>query len=218
MYHVRVLFDDLKGVVFMEYVVLYLLVNIAVGVAACFYGKKLFYLMLGALVFLGVLNIGLSSTDGSSVSFVVAVVLGVVAALLSKFVYKAGVFLVGAVSGAALGFVIGILLPQEASAYLGVVIALGALLVGLAALRWCDLFVRLGTAYAGSTFVVSNVLAAVLAFGSLGALAVPGDAMATSTALSDYIGGEFSAAHGTSILIGTVVLTIVGALVQKRQD
>ena len=35
----------------MEYVVLYLLVNIAVGVAACFYGKKLFYLMLGALVF-----------------------------------------------------------------------------------------------------------------------------------------------------------------------
>lgn len=202
----------------MEFVILYLLVNIAVGALACFAGKRLFYIMLGALVFLGVLNIGLSSTDGSAASIVIAVVLGIVAALLSKYVYKAGVFLVGAVAGAALGFVVGMLMPAEMNAYLGVIMAVAALLVGLAALRWCDLFVRLGTAYAGSTFMVSNVLAAVLAFSALAELAVPGDALATFNALSSYIGGEFSALYATPILIGTIVLTIVGAIVQKRSE
>ncbi|MDM8301051.1 hypothetical protein [Collinsella tanakaei] len=202
----------------MEFVILYLLVNIAVGALACFAGKRLFYIMLGALVFLGVLNIGLSSTDGSAASIVIAVVLGIVAALLSKYVYKAGVFLVGAVAGAALGFVVGMLMPAEMNAYLGVIMAVAALLVGLAALRWCDLFVRLGTAYTGSTFMVSNVLAAVLAFSALVELAVPGDALATFNALSSYIGGEFSALYATPILIGTIVLTIVGAIVQKRSE
>lgn len=202
----------------MEFVLLYLVVNIAAGAVACFYGKRLFYVVLGALVFLGVFNIGLSSTDGSPMSLIIAAVLGLVAAVLSRYAYKAGVFLIGALAGAALGFVIGMLMPQEASAYLGVIMAVAALLVGLAALRWCDLFVRLGTAYAGSTFMVSNALAAVLAFSSLTALAVPGDALSTFDALSGYIGGEFSAAHGTPILIGTIVLTIVGAIVQKRND
>ena len=202
----------------MEFVLLYLVINIAAGAVACFYGKRLFYVVLGALVFLGVFNIGLSSTDGSPMSLIIAAVLGLVAAVLSRYAYKAGVFLIGALAGAALGFVIGMLMPQEASSYLGLIMAVAALLVGLAALRWCDLFVRLGTAYAGSTFVVSNVLAAVLAFGSLTALAVPGDALSTFNALSDYIGGEFSAANGTPILIGTFVLTILGAIVQKRND
>lgn len=119
----------------MEFVILYLLVNIAVGAIACFAGKKLFYIMLGALVFLGVLNIGLSASEGSATSIVVAVVVGLVAALLSKYMYKAGVFLIGALSGAALGFIETMLLPAEAGDYLGIIMAVAALLIGLAALR-----------------------------------------------------------------------------------
>lgn len=202
----------------MEFVILYLLVNIAVGAIACFAGKKLFYIMLGALVFLGVLNIGLSASEGSTTSIVVAVVVGLAAALLSKYMYKAGVFLIGALSGAALGFIVTMLLPAEAGDYLGIIVAVAALLTGLAALRWCDLFVRLGTAYAGATFVSSNLLAAVLSFGKLAELAVPGDAAATFDALSSYIGGDFSAAYATPILVGVIVLTVVGAIVQKRND
>ena len=63
----------------MEFVIIYLLVNVLIGAAACFFGKKLFYVMLGLLVFLGVFNIALSSTDGSALSFVIAVILAVVA-------------------------------------------------------------------------------------------------------------------------------------------
>lgn len=198
----------------MEFVILYLLINIGIGALACFAGKRLFYIALGALVFLGVLNIGLSTNDGSAVSIVIAVVLGIVAALLSKYVYKAGVFIAGALAGAALGFLIGMLMPQQAGDYLGVVMAVVALPCGLAALRWCDLFVRLGTSYAGATFIGSNLMAAVLAFGQLVEHAVPGDMTATFDALSAYIGGDFTAEFGTAVLVATVVFTIAGLVVQ----
>lgn len=202
----------------MEFVVIYLLVNVIVGAAACFFGKKLFYLMLGLLVFLGVFNVALSSTDGSVLSYVIGAVLGVAAALLSKYVYKAGVFLVGFLAGAALGFVVTMLLPQDASNFLGVIMVVAGLLLGLAAARWTDLAVRLGTAWSGASFLVPNVLAAVLAFGSLTALAVPGDATGTFGALSSYIGGDFSSAYGTPILVGTIALAIVGSIVQSRLE
>lgn len=201
----------------MEFVILYLLVNIAVGAIACFMGKKLFYVMLGALVFLGVFNIGMSTSDGSPVSLIVALVLGVVAALLSKYAYKAGVFLIGCAAGAALGFIVSLFLPQEYAGYSMVVLALAAILLGLAALKWCDFFVRVGTAYTGATFVVPNVLAAVLAFGELTALAVPSDSLATFNALSDYIANDFASLYGTPIFLGTLILTIAGSIVQQRQ-
>ena len=202
----------MKGII-VEFVILYLLVNIAAGALACFLGKRLFYIMLGVLVFLGVFNIGLTATDGSPASFAIAAVVGIIAALLSKFAYKAGVFLVGFVAGAALGFIVGMLVP-EASAYLWVIMLLAGVLVGLAAVRWCDLFVRIGTAYTGATFIASNAVAAVTAFPLLAKVAVPGDALATFDALSTFIGSEVSAAYATPIFILTLALAIAGVIVQ----
>ena len=200
----------------MEFVIVYLLVNILAGAAACFFGKRLFFVMLGALVFLGVFNLALGATDASPVSLVVAAALGVTAALLSKYAYKVAVFLAGFVAGAALGFLVAMLFADQLSNYLGLVMVIAGVLVGLAGARWSDMIVRWGTAWTGATFVVPNVLAAALTFGSLAERAVPGDAMATFDALSGFIGGEFAAAYGTPILVGTVVLAVAGAIVQTK--
>ena len=202
----------------MEFVILYLLVNIAAGAAACFFGKKLFYVLLGVLVFIGVFNVALGSTDASPVSLAIGAALGVVAALLSKCAYKAGVFIVGLVSGAALGFIVTMLLPREAADYLGVIMVVTGVLLGLAAVRWADAAVRFGTAWAGSSFLVPNVLATVLAFGQLAACAVPGDALATFASLTAFVGGDFAAAYATPILVGTIALTVVGSIVQTRTE
>lgn len=202
----------------MEFVILYLLVNIAAGAAACFFGKRLFYVLLGVLVFIGVFNVALGSTDASPVSLAIGAVLGVVAALLSKYAYKAGVFIVGLVSGAALGFIVTMLLPREAADYLGVIMVVAGVLLGLAAVRWADAAVRIGTAWAGSSFLVPNVLAGVLAFGELAARAVPGDALATFDSLTAFVGGDFAAAYATPILVGTIALTVVGSIVQTRTE
>lgn len=202
----------------MELVVVYLLVNVLVGATACFFGRRLFFLMLGALVFLGVFNVALASTDGSAASLAIAVVLGVAAALLSKLAYRAAVFVVGFAAGAALGFVATMLLPLEAADFLGAIMLVAGLVVGLAGVRWTDAIVRWGTAWSGASFVVPNVLAAALAFDALAARAVPGDALATFDALSAYVGGDFAAAYATPILVGTLVLAVVGAVAQGRQE
>ncbi|MBM6675959.1 DUF4203 domain-containing protein [Olsenella uli] len=201
----------------MEYVIVYLLVNIVIGVVACLFGRRLFFAVLGLLVFLGVFNIALASTNASAASLAIAAVLGVVAALLSKFAYRAGVFLVGFAAGAALGFVVTILVGGEVADFLGVIVVVAGLLVGLAAARWSDMAVRLSTAWSGASFAVPNVLAAALAFPALAGLAVPGDAAATFDALSAYIAGDFSAAHGVAIFVGTLALAVVGSVVQARQ-
>lgn len=201
----------------MEYVALYLLANVAIGLAACLLGKRLFYLVLGLVVFLVVFDAGLSSSEGSVVSLVVAVALGLVAALLSRYAYKAGVFLVGFVAGAALAFLVTLPMSAEVTAYAPVVTVVVGALCGLAAVRWSDLFVRLGTAYAGATLAVPPALAAVLEPGTLGALAVPGDALATFDALSAHVGGSFLEAHATSVLVLTLALTVVGAIAQGRR-
>lgn len=197
-------------------VVVYLLVNVLVGVAACFAGRRLFFVMLGALVFLGVFNVALGATDASPASLAVAAVLGVVAALLSRYAYKAAVFLVGFCAGAALGFVAAVLLPQEVTDYLPLVMAIAGVVVGLAGVRWSDAIVRWGTAWSGASFAVPSLLAAILGFDALLVRAVPGDAMATFDALSSYVGGEFASSHGTAILACTVVLAVAGAIVQSR--
>ncbi len=194
---------------------LYIVANIAIGAAACFFGKRLFYIVLGILVFVGVFNIALSAGDGSPVALGIAAAVGIGAALLSRFAYKAGVFLIGAFAGAALGFLIAMLLPGEASSYLVIIMAVSAVLVGLAALRWCDLFIRLGTAYAGATLLATNGLALATKWVALADLAIPGNPTGTFEALSAYISGPFSEANAQTLLIATIVLTVAGVFVQK---
>lgn len=201
----------------MESVLFYLAINVVLGGAACFFGRRLFFVFLGAIVFLGALNLGLGASEGGSASLPVALVLGVVAALLSKFFYRVGVFLVGFVAGAALGAVGAMaLMPEGASQYLGVIALVAGLVVGALAVFSSDLAVRLGTAYAGAAFVAGNLLAAALSFGELAARVVPGDFMASFDALSTYVTGEFSAANATAVLVVTVILTVMGFLAQGK--
>ena len=200
----------------MELVLLYIAANVAIGAAACFFGKRLFYVVLGILVFVGVFNVALTAGDGSPVALGIAAALGVGAALLSRFAYKAGVFLIGAFAGAALGFLITMLLPGEASSYLIVIMLVAAVLVGCAALRWCDLFIRLGTAYAGATLVATNGLALLTKWVALADIAMPGYPAETFEELSAYISGPFSEANAQTLLIATIVLTIAGFIVQKK--
>ena len=200
----------------MEFVLLYILVNVAIGAAACFFGKRLFYVVLGILVFVGVFNVALSTGDGSPVAFGIAAAVGLGAAFLSRFAYKAGVFLIGAFAGAALGFLVAMLLPGEASSYLAIIMLASAVLVGLAALRWCDLFIRLSTAYAGATLIATNGLALLTKWVALADLAVPGQPAETFQELSSYISGPFSEEYAQMLLVATIALTVAGVIVQKK--
>ena len=84
--------------------------------------------------------------------------------------------------------------------------------------RTCFTFVEDDGAEVAYSYREVRMLAAALAFGALAERAVPGDMLASFDALSAYIGGEFAAVYATPILVGVIVLTVAGALVQSHQE
>ena len=75
--------------------ILYFAVSLLIGILACFFGKKMFFQVFAAVAFLVVFDIALTRGDGTTLTLIIAVLLGVAAAFLSKYLYKLSVFLLG---------------------------------------------------------------------------------------------------------------------------
>lgn len=208
----------------MQYLALFLLVNLAVGVLACFFGRRLFYLALGAIAFLAVLGLGLNAPDPSPTTVAVAVVAGVVAALLSKFFYKAGVFISGALAGLALGVLLLVwslagaepFAAEGGAALSAVVLVVCAVGVGALAVAFSDLAIRATTAVSGASLVVGTVTAALFCQAELQAAVVPGDAVATIGAAQLVVDQAGAAVSPVATGVAVLALAVAGFVVQGR--
>ena len=127
--------------------ILYFAVSLLIGILACFFGKKMFFQVFAAVAFLVVFDIALTRGDGTTLTLIIAVLLGVAAAFLSKYLYKLSVFLLGALAGAGIGSLLSTLLASQIGSYSWAVILGCAMLLGFCALRWGKLFIIGSTAY-----------------------------------------------------------------------
>ena len=93
--------------------ILYFAVSLLIGILACFFGKKMFFQVFAAVAFLVVFDIALTRGDGTTLTLIIAVLLGVAAAFFSKYLYKLSVFLLGALAGAGIGSLLSTLLPSK---------------------------------------------------------------------------------------------------------
>lgn len=194
---------------------IYLAVSILIGALACFWGKKLFFQVFSAIVFLVVYDLAMSFGDASTLAILIAILLGIGAAFLSKYLYKVSVFLLGAVVGAALGELAVAIFPAELGPYhWPVVIVLGVIL-GLCAIRWSKLFIILSTAYTGASILSAPATFLALNYASLRGYAAQESIMATAGRMSAYLSGSFADAHSQTLLTVTILLTLAGFLVQR---
>ena len=143
-----------------------------------------------------------------------AVLLGVAAAFLSKYLYKLSVFLLGALAGAGIGSLLSTLLASQIGSYSWAVILGCAMLLGFCALRWGKLFIIGSTAYLGAGVLAPRVYFLVQHFADLNAYA-GSDIVGTMQTLHDYVSGPFADANSEIILTVTIVLTICGFLFQR---
>ena len=95
--------------------ILYFAVSLLIGILACFFGKKMFFQVFAAVAFLVVFDIALTRGDGTTLTLIIAVLLGVAAAFLSKYLYKLSVFLLGDLAGAGIGSLLSTLLALRLS-------------------------------------------------------------------------------------------------------
>lgn len=86
-------------------VALYFGVSILIGGICCFFGKKLYFPVLAAVIFFSVSGQIATNGEGNRIT-VAALVIGAVTAWLAVSLYKLGVFLLGALLGAGLGVMV----------------------------------------------------------------------------------------------------------------
>ena len=194
--------------------ILYFAVSLLIGILACFFGKKMFFQVFAAVAFLVVFDIALTRGDGTTLTLIIAVLLGVAAAFLSKYLYKLSVFLLGALAGAGIGSLLSTLLASQIGSYSWAVILGCAMLLGFCALRWGKLFIIGSTAYLGAGGLAPRVYFLVQHFADLNAYA-GSDIVGTMQTLHDYVSGPFADANSEIILTVTIVLTICGFLFQR---
>lgn len=140
-------------------VILAAMLSIAFGLLNCFFGYRLFKVLLGIYGFVlgatGGFALAGAVAEGQTLWLVVGMVVGgLVGAAVMVLLYFVGVFVVGAVAGALLASLIGAALNVNLPSAAILVVALA---VGLIALALQRTVIILSTAFSGAWGVVSGL-------------------------------------------------------------
>ncbi len=142
-------------------VILVAVLSIAIGLLNCFFGYRIFKVMLGIYGFVLGASVGALVADsvaaGHALWLVIgAVVGGVAGAALMVLLYLVGVFVVGAVAGALLANLIGAALGTHLPELVVLIVAAA---VGIIAVALQRTAIILATAFSGGWGVVGGAMA-----------------------------------------------------------
>lgn len=201
----------------MSALIAYLVFTLLAGVIVCFFGKALYFPILMLGTFLSSLAGFIGQYGATWKGVLLGVIVGGLLALLVRFVYKAGVFLTGSIGGAVVGLLLAILLPESIRPFTWGIVAACALLFGICAVKWCDLFIMLGTALQGGSLVASALCFLLYEADNLSRFVSADGPYATITQVKHYWQtGLFD--HNRGVLIGILaVCATAGFLVQRAQ-
>jgi hypothetical protein len=187
-------------------IITYLIISIGLGMVWCLWGKKLYFPLMMASAFISILGLSVSLGGFTVKNVVLGTLFGVVAAAAVKFLYKAGLFLIGFMIGGGLGFFLAGYMPAVIASHRWMVLLVLGLVVGVCAVKFCDTFIMLFTSYTGASMVVTPLCFLIMEHSSLASHIYADGVASTITNLRTYISGDFTAAH----MVVVTVLTMVG--------
>lgn len=181
-----------------------------IGMAACFFGYRLFLNALGWAGFvIGALGAGLllsHQTEDNLVVVVVAIIAGLLVSALIRVFYRIGVFLVGALLGILLMDILVVALDARES-FIGLfLLVFGAVVVGLIALVVQRPMIILATAIGGAVAMMYS-LAIYLS-----------ENLAELTAVADLNPDNLVLADGVllPLVVAAAALAVIGTWFQQR--
>jgi hypothetical protein len=186
------------------------LISILIGIANCFFGYRIFRILLGIIGFIAgalagvaivqalVTNGTISSSSQLLYSVLAALIGGALGAVLLIFAYFIGVFLLGAFTGLALGYTIAQALRAETTVVWIVAVVLG-LVGGVLAVILQRVILIIATAIGGALYIVAGFALLLAPRNDLAALQ-----------------RQLEAQETTSILVAVFwfVLAVAGMIVQ----
>lgn len=198
-------------------IIVYCLFSIIFGVLSCFAGKRLFYPMLAVFMTATAFSVCISQFGIDLKGIIISVCVGVLTCLLSKFFYKAGVFLISALFGGVIGTIIDFFVPETYKNSRVAIIIVAALLVGICGVIWSDLFIMLSTAYNGAGCMVTPFIFLIFNFSKLESFEGK-NFESTVTKLEKYLSGSFLTDYSWIIFLATIALAIVGFCYQRKAE
>ncbi len=198
-------------------ILVYLFFSLAFGAVACFWGKKLYFpiVMLGA--FSGTIVFFLERFGLDWKVALWGAICGVILALFVRFVYKAGLFFLGAFAGIILGMFLMSFIPESIGTIKWLAPPLLALVLGICAVNWCDVFIMLGTSLQGAS-IIARILCFLLLNYTQIRQYVYADGMFSSIAhLQSYLNHELISQNPTLLSTTLLIMTGLGFLFQLSQ-
>lgn len=133
-------------------------VTFLVGAVNCYFGYRLFRILLAIWGFFLGASIGftLAGGDNATVAIVAALIVGILGALVVSALFFVGVFVVGALFGAFIsGSIMALFTNTEPNVF---IVLLFALIFGLIAVWLQKLMIVVSTAFTGAGMMVSSVM------------------------------------------------------------
>lgn len=193
---------------------LYIAAVALLGLVSCFFGKQFYFQILAATIFTSIIGTALSRAELSWKGWMTTVLIAVVVSALTLFLYRLGLFLLGGVLGAGVGQLLSALLPSAVERYGWVPSAVLALLLGLCALKWRDMFIMAATAFHGGGLLVSALCFLSMEFHNMGSFVYADGLFATMSNLNQYLNGDFALQNTSLLLAGTVITAAIGFIWQ----
>jgi hypothetical protein len=196
----------------------YLGVIVVIGALLCFKGRDLFFPIMAVLAFMvGFGAYLLIAGEDTQTNLIIGAIVGLVAALAVRFIFKLCVFFCALSAGYMFGGVLAAMLSFSWP-YARPLISLGiGVLIALLALKWLDFFISLSTASTGASMIAVPCCFLVMNLNHLGDY-VSTDAVMTMTALNKALSGGFSE-HQTLIMAAvTLVILIAGVVIQMKTN
>lgn len=199
-------------------IVLYLAITILIGCVFSFFGNKLYFPIIMGSAFVGSILVSIDKFGMTSKGLLMGAIVGFIFALLSKFIYKVGVFLLGGLGGFAIGSLLYPFLPQGMADFKWMFIFLVALIFAICAVVWCDLFIILSTASTGASIIAPAICFLALKITKLSQFIYADGTLATVTHLGDFLHGQFIEQNSFLIMVVSIMLFFVGVGYQTKNS
>lgn len=198
-------------------IIAYIALSIMIGAIVCLYGKRLYFPIIMFSVFISSLAFSIVNFGMTAKGLLIGSAAGIVLALLSRYIYKVGVFLLGAFGGSIIGMLLIGLLPESIGSFKWGILAFCAVVFGICAVKWCTLFIILGTALQGGAMVASGLSFLILNGDKLQQFVYADGAVSTITHLQEYISNQLVYQKPALMIAGIAVFTLTGFLFQAFQ-
>lgn len=198
----------------MTSIIIYLAIMFVLGIVICFKGEKVYFPFAMISVFLAMNFLFLTYYEMSWKGLAIGSILGIVLALLIRFIYKVGVFFAGIICGIILTQLLMQFLPVSLANYEIYIMIIMSIILGILAVKWAKVFIRLGTAIEGSSLIISTIFFLVYQGQNLSKFVNADGLIATITDVQQFIDTSLVNQNPIMMVGSFIGLSIVGFLYQ----